>query len=160
MLVFCFYFHVLPHTALEKGFYHQKTWSNVSFTDNFSSLYGAKGCYVWVCSLKKKKVKLHVWNSFTACQSEVHTHSLLCNPAAASCFVESEDETLLRQKLTLFFAGCPLVSCSLRGLHSARCFHRAAQRLTTLWRCCDLCRTQAEKWGTEILGLEITRNAQ
>lgn len=122
MLVFCFYFHVLPHTALEKGFYHRKTWSNVSFTDNFSSLYGTKGCNVWVCSLKKKK-------SQTACVEQFHglsewsTHSQLAVQSSCSfllCWVrrwntaQTEAHTLFcwlpsRLLLSSGFAQCPLL---------------------------------------------------
>lgn len=37
-----------------------------------------------------------------------------------------------KQKVTVFFSGCALTSCSLWDLHSARRFHLNAQRRTTL----------------------------
>lgn len=85
-------------------------------------------------------------HSLLQAQTEAHTHSLLSAPSPASCATESNGETLFnpgKQKVTLFFCGCPLTSCPLPGLHRARRFHRMAQRLTTLWICRDLCRPQA-----------------
>lgn len=72
------------------------------------------------------------------------THSLLWPPSSASCSLGAEggspfDPHEAKQKVTLFWGDCTLTSSSVFGLHSARLFHRMAQRFTTLWRCRDLC---------------------
>ncbi len=104
---------------------------------------------VRLSSLRKNKklCKSTCWAQIRSLSGD-QTHSLLSTPSSASCSAESGGETLfnpgvVKQKVTLFFGTCPLTSCFLPGLHSARCFQRIAQRLTTLWRCRDLCGSQA-----------------
>lgn len=75
--------------------------------------------------------------------SAAQTHSLVSTSSSSSRSTDSDggtafDPGVVKKKVTLFFG------CSLCGLHSTRCFHLIAQRLTTLWRCLDLCRTQAD----------------
>lgn len=81
--------------------------------------------------------------------SAAQTHSLVSTSSSSSHSTDSDrgtafDPGVVKQKVTLFFGCCTLTACSLCGLHSTRCFHLIAQRLTTLWRCLDLCRRQAD----------------
>lgn len=95
---------------------------------------------IWHCSIYDRNLQDCLWTN---------THCLLRAPSL--CSSEPDVETLpsvgsVKQKVTLFFR--VLTSCSFGCLLNTRSFHLRAQRLTALWRCCDLCRTQADrlKW--------------
>lgn len=80
------------------------------------------------------------------------TYSPLISSSSFSGDTDSDRESLInagagKQKVTLFFGRRFVISRSLSGLQSARCFQRIAQLLTTLWRRRDLCRTKQTQWN-------------
>lgn len=75
--------------------------------------------------------------------SEHYTHisfNMLTYSSSCPTVLDKEMPPGVNDRVTFFFISCSW-TISPRGLDSALCFQRNAQRLTTLWRWRDLCGT-------------------